>query len=72
MRQAVSESTVTRFEATDIGADADQEVALLLIETEERGRVAIHMQRAVFDTLCERILHAQEQSTALDPDHSTD
>ena len=68
----MSASRVTRFEATEIGADANQEVALLLIETKQSGRVVVHMQRAVFDSLFGRMQHALEQSTALDPDHSTD
>ena len=65
-------STGFRFEATNFDADADQEIGLLMMDTEKQGRVAIHMRRDVFDTLLKRMRSALEQSTALDPDHSTD
>jgi hypothetical protein len=67
-----NEPTEIRFEATNFAADANQEMGVLVMETEKQGHVAIHMQRAVFDALFERMRFALEQSTALDPDHSTD
>ena len=67
-----NEPTEIRFDAINFEADVDQEIGLLVMETKKQGRVAIHMQRAVFDALFERMQLALEQSTALDPDHSTD
>lgn len=72
MASGRDQPTEIRFDATNFEADADQEIGLLVMETEKQGHVAIHMRRAVFDTLFERMRLALEQSTALDPDHSTD
>ena len=68
----MTEPTLISFEATDIDADVDSEIGLLAMETAKDGRVAIHMQRAVFVALFVRMRKALEQSTALAPDQSTD
>ena len=51
----MTEPTVIRFEATDIDPDLTDDHALLVMETAENGRVAIHMQRTVFVALFERM-----------------
>lgn len=49
------ESTVIRFEASDIEPAIDDDLGLLVMQTTQDGRVAIHMRRDVFVSLFERM-----------------
>ena len=58
----MAKPTVIRFEATDIDPSVSESLAILVMETVEDGRIAIHMRRPVFVALFERMRVALEQS----------
>lgn len=60
----MTKPTVIRFEATDIDPTVSDDLGLLVMETVDDGRIAIHMQRSVFVALFEQMRVALEQSDA--------
>ena len=60
------ETTVIRYEATEITADVFDGTAVLTIQTVLNGRVVVHMQRAVLVDLAAGMQHVlgEEQPPA--------